>query len=392
MSKDTFKKILWLIAFAVVLYLSLQNLSGLGVFLKTMLGVLSPLLLGIILAFLLNIPLKFLEERAFSRLWKKCPKLAKGKRGICMVLTYVLVIAILVVISVFTITQVSDSVSKFAAHLPDYMVNAEKFISEMAVKIGLEEEIWRGWIEKLGSFWNLVSTYASDAVSIVYKIISSVTSGLFAVLVGLIFSVYALASKERLASILRRLKLAYIPQKAIPYLNRVGSEASSNLTKFFGGQLIEALIIGVLCLIGILILGIPYAPLVSTVVGITNIIPIFGPWIGGGFAAVIILLESPVKALVFLIFVVALQQFESNLIYPRVVGKAVGLPGIWVFVAITIGGGLFGLLGMLFAVPVMATVYGLLASATQTRLEKKNSSVKKAVAPDPPAPPSKSKG
>ena len=117
-----------------------------------------------------------------------------------------------------------------------------------------------------------------------------------------------------------------------------------------------------------MILRLPYAPLVSTIVAVTNIIPIFGPWIGGAFAAVIILLENPVQALIFLIFVVVLQQFESNLIYPRVVGRAVGLSGIWVFVAITLGGGLFGLAGMLFAVPVMATLYDLLSVCTNDRL------------------------
>ncbi|MBQ3141368.1 MAG: AI-2E family transporter [Clostridia bacterium] len=368
MSKDTFKKCIWLITFAIILYLALHKISEIGALLRMLLNVSAPVLFGTILAFLLNIPLRFLEERVFAKLWKKAPKLARFKRGICMVLTYILVLAVVSAVLAFALTQLSTSISKFVSEVPDYMKQVEAFVVELAARFDLSEQIWRGWVEQLGDLWSLVSNYASDVVTFVYKLVSSTMSGVFTVLIGLIFSVYALASKERLCSIFTRLKQAYLPQKARPMVDRVFSEGYQNLTNFFGGQLIEALIVGVLCLVGMLILRLPYAPLVSTIVAVTNIIPIFGPWIGGAFAAVIILLENPVQALIFLIFVVVLQQFESNLIYPRVVGRAVGLSGIWVFVAITLGGGLFGLAGMLFAVPVMATLYDLLSVCTNDRL------------------------
>lgn len=392
MKKDTFKKLLWLVTYAVILYLLLQNLKGVGGFLELLLGVAAPIIFGAILAFLLNIPMRFLEEKALKRLWEKHPKLAKGKRAICMIITYILVLAVLTVVVIFAVTQLSGSVSNFVDELPTYTREAEQFAKDLALRLGLAEDVWHDWVERIGDVWTLISNYAKDVVSFAYKLITGVVSGAFTVLVGLIFSAYALASKESLTRIFRRLIAALIPQRFQSGLERVSSEAYHNLTSFFGGQLIEALIIGVLCLIGMLILGIPYAPLVSTIVAITNIIPIFGPWIGGGFAAIIILLESPVKALIFVIFVAALQQLESNLIYPRVVGKAVGLPGLWVFVAITIGGGLFGLLGMLFAVPVMATVYNLLAAFTNGRLRTRhagdeNGEPPSPEAPEPPEPP-----
>ena len=188
---------------------------------------------------------------------------------------------------------------------------------------------------------------------------ASIVSGLVNVLLGFVFALYLLAKKEVVAAHLKNLIVTVLPQKKAQRLLSITALTNQVFTNFVSGQLTEAVIIGVLCFFGMLILGIPYAGAVSMFVAVTSLVPIFGAWIGGGLGAFLILLANPVKAVWFVIFLLILQQVEGNLIYPRVVGKSVGLPGLLVLMAVTMGGEAFGILGMLFSVPVCAVLYSL---------------------------------
>lgn len=170
---------------------------------------------------------------------------------------------------------------------------------------------------------------------------------------------YLLAKKETVASHLKKLIVSVLPQKPAQRLLHIASLTNQTFTNFVSGQIIEAVIIGALCFLGMLILRIPYAGAVSAFVAVTALVPIFGAWLGGGFGALLILLAEPIKAMWFIIYLLILQQVEGNLIYPKVVGKSVGLPGLLVLMAVTIGGEAFGILGMLFSVPVCAVLYSL---------------------------------
>lgn len=203
-------------------------------------------------------------------------------------------------------------------------------------------------------------------MSSVVSVVSSVFSGIVTVLVALIFSIYLLLDKEKIISQVKRLISTYIPNgdKKIFYVLHT---LNDSFHRFIVGQCTEAVVLGVLCMIGMAVFRFPYAMMIGVLIGFTALIPVAGAYIGAGVGAFMILTESPIQAVLFLIFIVVLQQVEGNLIYPKVVGNSIGLPGIWVLAAITIGGGLMGVMGMLLAVPIVATIYRLLQADVRKR-------------------------
>ena len=228
--------------------------------------------------------------------------------------------------------------AKYNIVLPEYAINSDLLIEKVTTLISDEE---------------------SGILTVTWGAAASVLSVLVDVLLGLVFALYLLAKKEVIAAHLKKLIVTVFPQKKAQRLLSISALTKQTFTNFVSGQLTEAVIIGVLCFFGMLILGIPYAGAVSAFVAVTALVPIFGAWIGGGLGAFLILLAEPGKALWFILFLLILQQFEGNLIYPKVVGKSVGLPGLLVLMAVTIGGEAFGILGMLFSVPVCAVLFSL---------------------------------
>ena len=205
----------------------------------------------------------------------------------------------------------------------------------------------------------ILSSDSSNVVNTTIDITTSILGALVNILLALVFSVYMLAQKETLISQSRRLLLAALPRKAGQRTMHILKLTNNAFSSFVTGQVTEAFILGSLCCIGMLILRLPYALPVSVIISFTSLIPIFGAWIGAATGAFLIVFVSPIKALTFLIFLLILQQVEGNLIYPKVVGKSVGLPGLWVLAAVTIGGGIFGMLGMLLGVPICSVIYAL---------------------------------
>ena len=205
----------------------------------------------------------------------------------------------------------------------------------------------------------LINDKGSGIISITWDAATSVLSGLIDVLLAFIFALYLLAKKEVVAAHLKKLIVTILPQKKAKQLLDIASLTNQTFTSFVSGQLTEAVIIGILCFLGMLIMRLPYAGAISTFVAFTALIPVFGAWLGGGLGAFLILLADPIKAVWFIIYLLLLQQVEGNLIYPKVVGKSVGLPGLLVLMAVTVGGEAFGILGMLFSVPVCAVLYNL---------------------------------
>ena len=205
----------------------------------------------------------------------------------------------------------------------------------------------------------IISDYGSNVLDTTVNVTASIVSAIVDIVLGFVFAIYLLAQKEKLGNQTERATKAVLGPQRAEKLVDITSLTNGVFTKFVTGQLTEACIIGVLCFIGMLIFRMPYAAIISVLVGFTALVPIFGAFIGTGVGAFLILLESPAKAFWFIVFIIVLQQLEGNLIYPRVVGKSVGLPGIWVLAAVTIGGGLFGVLGMLFSVPICSVLYVL---------------------------------
>ena len=344
----------------IVFAWALVNLDAVLRFLGKVLALFTPFLIGGAIAFLINVVLRPLEC-CWNKVCRKAP--AKLTRPVCLTASTVLVLGILFAVVFMMIPSLRESGDEFIQNIPMYVDEigcwwadtvhfAAKYnivLPEYAIDSGL-------LIEKITT---LINDEGSGIITVTWGAATSILSGLVDVLLAFVFALYLLAKKELVADHLKKLITTVLSQKKAKRLLSIASLTNQTFTNFVSGQLTEAVIIGVLCFFGMLILRIPYAGAVSTFVAVTALVPIFGAWLGGGLGAFLILLAEPIKAVWFIIYLLILQQVEGNLIYPKVVGKSVGLPGLLVLMAVTIGGGAFGILGMLFSVPVCAVLYSL---------------------------------
>ena len=372
LNKKTMQRIILLITFAVLLFWGLYNISTIGGLFSNLFSLLAPLLIGICIAFVLNLMMVALErlwDRALSR-WNS-PWNRKLKRPVCLTLTMVLFLGIIFAIFFILIPRLEEAGTTMVANIPTYVAqiqawwtNLSDFASEHGVTLpelslnaeNVKETI-TGFLQEKGD----------SVVNTTLNITTSIVGALVNVLLALVFSLYLLAQKETLVAQSKRLLRRILPRKAADRLLSLLSLTNDAFSSFVTGQVTEAFILGTLCCLGMLILRLPYALPVSVIIASLSLIPIFGAWIGAATGAFLIVFQSPIKALTFLIFLLILQQVEGNLIYPKVVGKSVGLPGLWVLAAVTIGGGAFGVLGMLLGVPVCSVIYTLLQTYIRSK-------------------------
>ena len=367
-SKKTVKRILLIIAFTVILIWAVYNHKLLFKYIGELYALISPFVIGLCIAYVVNVIMRPVE-----RMWMKLLSRFKGKwveklkRPICLLLSILLIIGIILAVVFLIIPELSESVSSLVSMIPSYVTEIESWweaLSERLVKYGVDLPQFNFNPDKLIDFLKdggtaVLNTTLSATTSIVTAVINFV--------LALAFSIYVLAQKETLKrqskKVMSRLMKPEKMQKLLDMLDLI----NRTFTNFITGQLTEAVIIGVLCFIGMSIFRMPYAPAISVLVGFTALIPVFGAFIGTAIGAFLILLVKPIQAVWFVVFIIVLQQFEGNLIYPKVVGKSVGLPGIWVLVAVTIGGNAMGVVGMLISVPLCSVLYVVARNAVNGR-------------------------
>lgn len=355
-------------ALLILLAWALMNLSAVLSFLRKVLSLFSPFLLGGVIAFLINVMLRPLE-RFWDRTCRRMPE--NLKRPICLLVSTLLMVGILFAVVFMLLPSLRESGNEFVRSAPVYAEEVKDWWTELVRFAERYNVILPEYAintdrltEKVMSF---VNAEGSGIIIRTWGAATSIFSGVFNLLLAFVFAMYLLAQKEAAAEHMKQLIVRVLPKEKAGRLLRVTALIYQTFSNFVSGQVTEAAIIGVLCFAGMLVLGIPYAGAVSVFVAVTALIPMFGAWIGGGFGFVLILLANPMKALWFVIFLLILQQVEGNLIYPKVVGKSVGLPGILVLVAVTIGSEAFGIPGMLFSVPVCAVLYSLYLEFMQQR-------------------------
>ncbi len=333
-----------------------QFVSG---FVSSLWTAIIPLLVGCCIAYPLNILMSFYEHHYFPKSEKRF--VLKTRRGVSLVLAIITLIAIVGLIIWLVLPQLGECV----ALLIDKFPAAMKKIVELLEKTGIvPEDIITAlssvdWASKIGDIAKVFTSGLGNAMNIVINTVSSVISATTTIVIGIIFAVYLLACKDTLKRQSVRLMKKYMSQAKYVKTRYFISVADDSFHNFIVGQCTEALILGLLCTVGMLILQLPYAAMIGVLTGFTSLIPVVGPLIGGGVGAFLILTQSPVQALIFLIFIIILQQVEGNFIYPKVVGSSVGLPGMWVLAAVTIGAGVGGIIGVLLGVPVMSIIYRL---------------------------------
>lgn len=377
---EKFKKNLLLGTLLISIYFIFSNL---GYFLKgfnVFIQIINPFLVGFAIAFVLNIPMNFFELNVFSFLdTKKYIKYRNFKRPLSILATFLTVIGLITALALFVIPQLTSSVSTLLKTIPGHMSSFERLISQYISDSEISKEVLQKVSSTIMAAWKDLFTVGgeiiSNSLSSILNTTMNITSGLINFILSVILSIYMLSSKETLIHQLRKIIYAFLPRKAADKLIYIGNLSNITFSKFISGQCVEAVILGTLCFIGMLILRMPYALLISVLIAVTALIPVFGAFIGTIPAVFLILLISPIKALWFIIFILFLQQFEGNIIYPKVVGNSVGLSALWVMMAMLVGGSTLGILGMLIGIPIFSVLYQLLKEKTNKKLKMKENEI-----------------
>lgn len=381
-SKENQKKIArWVIGIAAVcilIYLGVQNIGTLAGAVSYGMGLVAPLLLGVFFALILNVPVRFFESHLFLKTKKE--RVKKLRRPLAIVLAIVVITAIVAGILCLVIPELIEAVKiivQAATNMFDKLGNLDSPETFEDIPFGdvLYENVFKNitidWDGIGSSLTNWVKEQSGTIMNTAVGTITSVVGAVVDFVIALIFSIYLLGSKDKLKKQGTRLIKAWIPEKFSSWLIHAGEVSLRIFSRFVSGQTLEAIILGTLCMVGMLILQIPYAPMVGALVGVTAFIPVVGAFVGTAVGAFMILTVSPAKALIFVIFLLILQQIEGNLIYPKVMGDKVNLPAMWVLAAVTVGGGIGGAFGMLLGVPVTSTIYILVREATEKREQQK---------------------
>ncbi len=369
-------KILGIVLAAILFYAIISNLSIFFGGLSFIWNVFIPVTLGLCIAFVLNMPLRFFENRVFGKLTRANGKVwSKLKRPLCLTLSTLTILSLLVLLLSFVIPQFIATCADFFLKLPEYMEHLSATARQFIIRFNLPIDLNAVTVD-----WNMVSAWAlqlfdangQTITQSAIEIISGLVNGIVNIVLGFVISIYILASKEKLGKLAKSVLYSVMKRDKARKFISVIVLSNKAFTGFVAGQCVEVGIIGVLCFIGMLIFRFPHALMVSCIIAVTAFIPIFGGIIGAMIGAFLILLVNPSKAVWFLIFIIILQQLESHIIYPRMMGKHVSLPGIWVLLAVTVGGGLFGVPGIIISVPLCSVLHTLLEQWIIKRLEERN--------------------
>lgn len=353
-----------------LLYLAIYYWPSLTAMVSMLIGAATPLIIGACIAYMINILMSLYEKHYFPKTKRK--RIIQSRTPVCMILALLTLFAIIALVIGLVIPELISCIGLVIAQLPGALGQLVKLLEKWDI---LPQDILDflsavDWQSKIGEIVNMLTSGIGNVMSIILKTLSSVFSGVVTALLGLIFAIYLLLSRDKLGNQCKRVMKRYIKESWYEKIVYTLEILNDCFRRYIIGQCTEAVILGILCTLGMLLLRLPYATMIGALIAFTALIPIAGAYIGGGAGAFMILMISPVKAVIFVVFLVLLQQFEGNLIYPRVVGSSMGLPAIWVLAAVTVGGGLMGILGMLLGVPVAAALYRLLRNDVNKPLKK----------------------
>lgn len=341
-----------------------------NIFLR-LLGIVMPLILGGVLAYALNILVVILEKHLFPH--TKIKWLQHSRRGIVILITLVIVILIMMGVFRLVLPQFVSALTDFFKSIPSLITDISDLAKKLNNNSAIPDQLKSvdiNWTTIQSKVMKFLTSGVSGLFGSTFKIVTSLAKGIFNFILAITFAIYILATKEKLIQQVNKAGQAFIKEKYLQKIKYFIDITNKMFSSFIVGQVTEAIILGTLCALGMLLFKFPYALPIGAFVGVTSLVPIFGAWAGGAVGFLLIVVDSPLDAILFVIFIVVLQQLESNLIYPRVVGTSIGLPGIWVLASITIGGGLGGIVGMLLGVPIAATIYQLVKNEADRRLAK----------------------
>ena len=370
------KQLRRLILFTIVILIALWNYAIIFGWIRFAFGIIFPFLLGGAIAFVLNVPMNFLEEKIFHNKYLKEKKAAKKlARPVSLILTIAIVIGVVVLVMFIVIPELTETVLSLGRTIRTFIPDAQRFLEDL-FKDNSEISRWlAGMNLNVDQIVNRAMSFfqngAGDVLNSTFLAIGSIVSGVTTFVIAFVFACYVLLQKEKLRVQVIKVMYAFMPEKRVESCLEVCTLTAKSFSSFLTGQCVEALILGIMFFVVMTVINMPYTLLVAVLIAFTALIPIFGAFIGCVIGAFLILMVDPLKALIFVIVFLVLQQIEGNLIYPKVVGASVGLPSIWVLAAVTIGGNVMGVVGMLIFIPIVSVVYTLFRTSVYKRLKSK---------------------
>lgn len=370
--KQEIKKWAKIIFIALFGYLIVNNVETVGNIIGKVISIISPFVIGAAIAFILNLPMSFFERKLSNIKTKKGKKINKGLiRGISLILSILVILLVLTLIVNLILPEIINIITLLIENVPYYLDEIKSFATTVTQDVPAVNDFIKNMDinnkDLQEQIKNIATNFLSTSVSLVGNIISSVVNAV----VAIVFAIYVLTSKETLKNQAKKILYAYTSKEKAEKIIDIGRTARNIFRRFITGQCLEATILGLLSIIGMLILKVPYAVPIGVLIGVTALIPIVGAFIGIIIGAILIFSVEPVKVITFIIYILILQQIEGNLIYPKVVGSSVGLPGIWVLVAVSVGGDLFGIIGMLLGLPTASVLYTLFKESVNKKLKEK---------------------
>ncbi len=376
MSIKELKPYLVLLTYPGIVSLVVTNLGGILGQISWITSVVRPFTFGLVIAFVLNRPFRMIRSRLYIPLLKKTglsEKKVSSISGILSILSvYFLLFFVTGLLISSVIPELISSIESFSGNMDTYLNLITTLISRIAVQFQLDSEV----VKLLNTYWEDLLAGIGQMLNTLLPALVSFSMGaatsIYNVFSGLIISVYLLTGKEKLILTFKKILYAFLPDRWADYVMHVGHVANRSFGGFLNGQIIDASIVGLLCFLGMSVMRMPYAMLSSVIVGVTNIIPYFGPIIGAVPGVVLLLLTNPIKAVLFVVLIVCIQQIDGNFLSPRIVGSSIGVSGVWVLFSIIVGGKLFGIPGMVAGLPTFSVIYVLVREQAHRRLLAKN--------------------
>ena len=376
LSKMSIKKIRELIVFTALLVVALWKFDVVLGVLKTIWDIIFPFVLGGAIAFLTNVPMSFLEKKIFENAKKKNKIVRKLKRPISLILTIVLVVGVIALVMFGVIPQLTRTMGTLVTSINDFIPQMQSWIGEFFHNnqeiMNLVDQIEFDPDQAIKWGISLLGNGAGNMMNTTMSAVGSIVSGVATFFIAFSFACYILFQKEKLHIQIRKVFFAFLPRQKADTFLKVCSLTYRTFANFLAGQCLEAVILGSMFVVTLSILRMPYALLIGILIAFTALIPIFGAFIGCAVGSFLIFMVNPQQAILFVIVFLVLQQIEGNLIYPHVVGESVGLPSIWVLAAVTIGGNLMGIVGMLVFIPLLSVLYTIFREFVYLRLKKQN--------------------
>ena len=355
---------------SILLYLGIARFTEIKSGINDFIGTLQPFIIGTALAYLLNFILKFYEKNILSYKWfNNLNKTAK--RAVGIVFTYITAILITYLFIQFVLPQLIDSVVGLVNNIPQYVNDVSKYTNELIGNVNLQPEYIALINEKLGEAINYIITTISNLLPVIANFVISTTSSVLNIIIGIIVSIYILIDKEKFIALSKKVTYALCSKERAKFVLNLANKSNMTFSKFIGGKILDSVIIGILTFIILTIFKMPYVLLISVIIGVTNIIPFFGPFIGGIPAAIIILFASPIQALWFIIIIIVIQQIDGNIIGPKILGDSIGISAFWILFSLLVAAKFMGVVGMIIGVPLFAIIYSIIKEVVEDKLRKK---------------------